>query len=172
MALFSPTGMPNCERKRLSVGDRSGRESGVRLYEQVNLMIESSNANVDVDELMARLRSRVDELRDRPQSQLSISALSLRSSVFINSLEAHANIADQKTQIRTQWPSNIGSTFPFNVPTIRQASLKLLAFLFKDQRHVNQALVAACREQVNLNRQLIEQLQLLREEIESLKGRS
>jgi O-antigen chain-terminating methyltransferase len=133
-------------------------------------MIESTNANVDVDELMARLRSRVDELRDRPQSQLSISALSLRSSVFINSLEAHANIADQKTQVRTQWPSNIGSTFPFNVPKIRQASLKLLAFLFKDQRHVNQALVAACREQVNLNRQLIEQLQLLREELESLKA--
>jgi O-antigen chain-terminating methyltransferase len=144
----------------------------VRREEPGPNFIESSNAEVDVDALMARLRSRVDELRDRPQSQLSISALSLRSSVFINSLEAHANIADQKTQIRTQWPSNIGSTFPFNVPKIRDTSLKLLAFLFKDQRHVNQALVAACREQVNLNRQLIEQLQLLREELETLKARS
>ena len=133
-------------------------------------MIESANANVDVDDLMARLRERVDEVRRNPGADISLGALSLRSSVFVNSLEAYTNIADQKLQIRTRWPSNIGATFPFNVPQIRDLSLKLLAFLFKDQRHVNTALVAAWREQTSLNRHLIEQIQLLRAEIEALKA--
>lgn len=133
-------------------------------------MIESANANVDVDSLMARLRDRVESLRQNPGADVSLGALSLRSSVFINSLEAYTNIADQKLQIRTRWPSNIGATFPFSVPQIRDLSLKLLAFLFKDQRHVNSALVAAWREQTSLNRHLIEQIQLLRCEIEALKA--
>jgi hypothetical protein len=46
----------------------------------------------------------------------------------------------------------------------------MLAFLFKDQRHVNQALVAALREQVSLNRQLIEQIQMLRDDVETLRA--
>jgi len=135
-------------------------------------MIESENTDVDVDALMARLRERIADLRERPQARVPINALSLRSSVFINSLEAYTNIAEQKTQVRTQWPSNIGSSFPFNVPRVRDVGLQMLAFFFKDQRHVNQAPVPAFREQVNLNRHLVEQIQLLRDEIESLKERA
>ena len=74
-------------------------------------MIESAGSGVDVDGLMARLRKRVFDIRDRPAGALPINALSLRSNVFINSLEAYTNIADLKTQIRTRWPSNIGATF-------------------------------------------------------------
>jgi hypothetical protein len=133
-------------------------------------MIESANDGIDVDALMERLRKRVSEVRDRPQGGLvSIDAFSLRSNVFVNSVEAFSNIADQKSQIRTQWPSNIGASFPFNVGALRGVSLKLLAFLFKDQRHVNQAVVMALREQVSLNRQLIEQVGLLRDELRSLR---
>jgi hypothetical protein len=44
-----------------------------------------------------------------------------------------------------------------------------LSFIFKDQRHVNQAIVAAFRESISLNRQLIEQVEALRQEIEALK---
>jgi hypothetical protein len=133
-------------------------------------MIESAGSGVDVDGLMARLRKRVFDIRDRPAGVLPINALSLRSNVFINSLEAYTNIADLKTQIRTRWPSNIGATFPFNVAAVRDASLKALAFLFKDQRHVNVALIAALREQTSLNRHLIEQMQLLRDELEAFRS--
>jgi len=133
-------------------------------------MIEPFEAPVDVDVLMTRLRARVDQLRHQPIAEVSINALSVRSSVFINSIEAYVNIADQKLQIRTHWPSNIGSTFPFNIGRVRDLSLKLLAFAFKDQRHVNAAVVAALREQISLNRHLIEQVQLLRTEIETVKA--
>jgi len=128
-------------------------------------MIESANDGIDVDALMGRLRKRVSEVRDRPQNHVPIDAFSLRSNVFVNSVEAFSNIAAQQSQIRTQWPSNIGASFPFIVGALRRVSLKLLAFLFKDQRHVNQALVMALREQVSLNRQLIEQIQLLRDDL-------
>ncbi|MFY9781198.1 MAG: hypothetical protein WAJ85_11915 [Candidatus Baltobacteraceae bacterium] len=118
---------------------------------------------------MERLRKRVSEIRNRPHGHVPIDAFSLRSNVFVNAVEAFSNIADQKSQIRTQWPSNLGATFPFNVAAFRKASLKALAFLFKDQRHVNQALVKALREQVSLNRQLIEQVQMLRDDVEMLR---
>jgi hypothetical protein len=134
-------------------------------------MIESANDAIDVDGLMARLRKRVSELRDRPQGHVAIDAFSVRANVFVNALEAFANIADQKSQIRTQWPSNIGTSFPFNSEAVRKLSLKLLAFLFKDQRHVNFALVTALREQVSLNRQLIEQIGRLRDDVEALQAR-
>jgi len=132
-------------------------------------MIESANDGIDVDALMERLRKRVSDVRDRPQSHVPLNAFSLRSNVFVNSVEAYSNIADQKSQVRTQWPSNIGSTFPFSIGVVRRVSLKLLAFLFKDQRHVNQALVMALREQVSLNRQLIEQVEILRHDVETLR---
>lgn len=131
-------------------------------------MIDSAASGVDVDELVARVRARVGALRDRPAGHVPLDALSLRSSVFIDSLEAHTNIADQKLQIRTQWPSNIGTSFPFGFARVRRLCLSGLAFLFKDQRHVNEALVAAFREQISLNRQLAEQLHALREDLDAL----
>jgi hypothetical protein len=133
-------------------------------------MIESAAPGVNVEELVARVRARVSEIRDRPAGHVPLDALTLRSSVFIDSLEGHTNIADQKLQVRTQWPSHIGSGFPFGFPRVRNLCLAALAFLFKDQRHVNVALVAAFREQISLNRQLIEQMHALRDEIDALRG--
>ena len=129
-------------------------------------MIDSAAPGIDVEELAARVRQRVSEMRDRPDGHVPLDAPALRSSVFIDMLEAHTNIADQKQQIRTQWPSNIGTPFPFGIARIRRACLSALAFLFKDQRHVNAALVAAFRDQISFNRQLIDQLRTLREELD------
>ncbi len=132
-------------------------------------MLDSANAAVDVDALMTRLRERVAVIRDNgPTADLS-GVRALRGNVFINALEAYTNIADRKAQIRTQWPSHIGDRFPFKVAKLRDASLRLLGFLFKDQRHVNVAVVSALREQIGLNRHLVEQLTLLRDEIGALK---
>jgi O-antigen chain-terminating methyltransferase len=131
-------------------------------------LIDSAAPGVDIDELVARVRQRVSALRERPHGPVPLDAFSLRSSVFIDSLEANTNIADQKLQIRTQWPSNIGTAFPFAFEGVRRRCLSGLAFLFKDQRHVNAALVAAFREQISLNRQLVEQLRALREDLEML----
>lgn len=132
-------------------------------------MIETANPEIDVDALMLRLRSRVEELRHNGHQEfLPVNAIKLRSSVFINSLEAFANIADQKSQVRTQWPSHLGIPL-FRIARVRKLFLDALSFVFKDQRHVNQALVAAFRESISLNRQLIEQIEALRQEVEALK---
>jgi len=133
-------------------------------------MIESAAPGVNVEELVARVRERVAEIRERPHGPAALDALTLRSSVFIDSLEAYANIADQKAQIRTQWPSHVGTAFPFGFARVRRLCLDGLAFVFKDQRHVNTALVAAFREQISLNRQLIEQLNALRDELDVLRA--
>jgi len=132
-------------------------------------LIESAAPGIDVTELVARVRQRVAELREGPPGLVPFDALELRSGVFVDSLEAHTNIADQKLQIRSQWPSNIASTFPFGFAWVRRTSLALLAFLFKDQRHVNAALVAAFRDQISLNRQLIEQIRALRNELDAAR---
>jgi hypothetical protein len=61
-------------------------------------MIETANPEIDVDALMLRLRNRVAELRTNGHQQpLPVNAIKLRNNVFINSLEAFANIADQKS---------------------------------------------------------------------------
>ncbi len=133
-------------------------------------MIDPGNASVDVDALMDRLRDRVSELREKGGTGGDpLGARALRGNLFINALEAYANIADRKAQIRSQWPGNIGDRFPFNIATLRVVSLRLLAFLFKDQRHVNVAIIAALREQISLNRHLVEQIASLRDQVDALK---
>ena len=132
-------------------------------------VIETANPEINVDDLMLRLRNRIAELRQNGhQELLPVNAIKLRNNVFINSLEAFANIADQKSQVRTQWPSHLGGPL-FRIARVRKFFLDGLAFVFKDQRHVNQAFVAAFRESISLNRQLIEQLEGLRQELEASK---
>ena len=131
-------------------------------------MIETSNTDVDVDALMARLRERVSALRERAEPDVPPTALSLRTGVFINSLEALVNLADQRAQVRTHWPSHLHGPI-FGLPRVRSLALRSLAFIFKDQRNVNNALIGAFRESISLNRHLTEQIGLLRDELEVVK---
>ena len=131
-------------------------------------MIESSNPDVNVDALVQRVRERVRELGSRTGATIPFNALNLRSGVFLNAVEALVNIADQRAQVRTQWPSRLAANV-FRSAKLRTVGLRILAFLFKDQRHVNEALIAAFRESIDLDRHLIEQIHLLRDELEELK---
>lgn len=117
---------------------------------------------------MLRLRNRLSQLEKGHEELLPRKAVALRNSVFINSLEAFVNTADQKSQVRTQWPSQLAGPL-FCSGRMRKAFLQVLAFIFKDQRHVNEAIIAAFRESISLNRQLIEQLEALRRDHEALK---
>jgi hypothetical protein len=135
---------------------------------EVAQMIETSNADVDVDALMARLRERVSALRARNEPDVSVTAITLRTAVFVNSLEALVNLADQRAQVRTHWPSHFHGPI-FGLPALQKIALRGLALIFKDQRNVNQALIGAFRESIGLNRHLIEQIGLLRDELEVVK---
>lgn len=136
-------------------------------------VIESGNPLLDVDELMARVR---DEVARRgstaPAGIADQRVLSLRGNVNLSAMESWIAIADQKARVRSKWPSHL-RIFPFNASErLRGAALRLLAFLFKDQRHVNEALIGAFRESVTLNRHLIEQLAVLRDRVTELERRS
>lgn len=131
-------------------------------------MLETRNPEIDVDALMMRLRNRIAEFQLESREIVPSQTIALRNNVFVNSLEAFVNIADQKAQVRTEWPSHIVAPLAANTK-LRKVFLDLLAFLFKDQRHVNQSLIAAFRESISLNRHLIEQVEALRKDHESLK---
>ena len=56
--------------------------------------------------------------------------------------------------IRTAWPHRL-SVFPFNASRwLRRAMLRLFAFLFNDQRHVNFALIEAVRQQLQITKEI------------------
>jgi hypothetical protein len=139
---------------------------------EMHRVIESGNPLLNVDELMQRVR---DEVARHRYSSLAGAAdqrvLGLRGNVNLSAIESWIAIADQKARARTKWPSHL-RVFPFSASErLRGLALSLLAFLFKDQRHVNEALIGAFRESVTLNRHLVEQLQLLRERVAELEQR-
>jgi O-antigen chain-terminating methyltransferase len=135
-------------------------------------MLESGNPNVNVDELAQRVRDEVARVQhSRVTDVAGERILTLRGSVNLGAIESWVAIADQKTRARTKWPNHL-HIFPFTRSGRMQGFvLKVLAFVFKDQRQANEAFIAAFRESIILNRQLIEQLQLLRDRVEELERR-
>jgi len=62
------------------------------------------------------------------------------------------------------------ATLPDRSSRLQRAVLSLLAFLFKDQRNVNDSLIRALRENATVNRRLIEQVELLRLQADALES--
>jgi hypothetical protein len=121
-------------------------------------MLETGNPDIDVGDLMQRMRREADRVRNARPTVGGERILTLRGSVNVAAIESWVAIADQKARIRTKWPSHLRA-FPIGGNgRLQQLVLKVLAFLFKDQRQVNEAFIAAFRESITLNRQLIEQV--------------
>lgn len=134
-------------------------------------MLESGNPDVDVDDLMQRMRSEIERVRNARPTVGGERILTLRGSVNLGAIESWVAIADQKSRVRTKWPNHL-HVFPLGGNgRMQKLALKVLAFLFKDQRQVNEAFIAAFRESIALNRQLIEQVHLLRDRVEALERR-
>lgn len=135
-------------------------------------MLVSRNPNVDLDDLRQRVRGEVTRFRSsRVTEAAGERILTLRGSVNLAAMESWVAVADQKMRVRTKWPNHL-RIFPFSLSgRLRTAALQALSFVFKDQRQVNEAMLAAFRESITLNRQLIEQVQLLRDRIEELERR-
>jgi len=136
-------------------------------------MINSSNPEINVDELMQRIREDVAKRYGQSQST-NITAKPIISAptgtldhIFYH-IEALLRNAETRAIIRTKWPDNLNK-FPFNLGIIKflqKIALKILSFIFKDQREVNFNLIRALKESVGLNRQLIEQITSLRAHID------
>lgn len=135
-------------------------------------MLESRNPHVDVEALAQRVRDEVARVRhSRVTAVAGERILTLRGSVNVDAIESWVAIADQKARVRTKWPNHLRIPAFAGSNQMQRLVLGVLAFLFKDQRHVNEAFIAAFRESIALNRQLIEQVRLLRDRVEELEQR-
>lgn len=130
-------------------------------------MIERNNPAIDVDDVMARIHrdvarrrfgSDADFLADAPTSKLDAAVL-----------ESHLAVAQTRAEVRAAWSQRF-NIFPFSVfRGLQHAALRIFALLFKDQRHVNFALIAGLRETLAINRELHERIGALERRLHRLE---
>jgi O-antigen chain-terminating methyltransferase len=141
------------------------------------IMFEANNPEIDVDELMQKIREEVAKLKKdskielvstpKPFSSLNLKMDNYTSAMnaIINYIEGLLKNAESRAISRTKWPDNL-NRFPFNFSKgIQKLALKILNFIFKDQREVNFNVINALKESVALNRQLIGQIETLRSQL-------
>lgn len=134
-------------------------------------MTESNNPEIDVDNLMQNIRAEVNKHKSKyiissPVNDFAIS----KNTTNINYIEALLQNAQSRAYVRTKWPDKLNG-FPFNLnPKLQKFILKIINFLFKDQREVNFNLISCLKESVTLNQQLIEQIETLRVQMEERLG--
>jgi hypothetical protein len=132
-------------------------------------VIERNNPAIDVDNLMARIQEEVAK-RGVGFEPLVFDVEGADSRGF-DSIDALINTAQAKAEVRTQWSGRF-QFFPFNRSAwLQRWVLKALAYLFKDQRHVNFAAIQALREMVSVERQLTLRVAQLEAQITLLERR-
>ena len=130
-------------------------------------MIEHNNPSIDVDDLMARIQQ---EVAKRGVGYEPVAAEEGSPASPLASIEGLLHTAQAKAEVRTKWSGQL-RVFPFDrSPKLQKWALDALAFLFRDQRHVNTALIAALRETLAVNRGLLKRLAALENEVQRLQG--
>jgi hypothetical protein len=134
-------------------------------------VIFTENPGIDPDELMLRVDEEVARGRRAitrtPTGNLRL--LMTASAASLSSIEMFLNIAEQAAQVRTKCPSNL-RLFPIDKsPRLQRGLLAVLAFVFKDQRNVNDSLIRALRETATVNLRVIEQVEILRSQVNALE---
>ena len=130
-------------------------------------MIERNTPEIDVDDLMSRIQ------RDAARWQSGDAAgreFAFVGAQDLSSIEALLNEAAAKAEVRTRWSARIDFFFLRN-RGVQRLLLRILAFVFRDQRHVNLALVAALRAFVVANRELGDRVEALENETHRLGSR-
>jgi len=136
-------------------------------------MIEANNPEIDVDELMEKVREEVAKRQTQPFTKENVNR---QPTIGINPLVAHQiqaflNNAESKSQVRTEFPEKL-NRFPFTLSKrLQKFVLRLYAFLFKEQRAVNLSLIQALRESFALNQQLSEQIAALQSQLKLMDER-
>lgn len=133
----------------------------------------TNHPEFNVDELMQKIREEVANRPREPQVRKITTdkpEISNSTATFHHNIFNHINTllfnAESRAITRTKWPDNL-NTFPLNLSKpFQNIALKLLNFIFKDQREVNFNVIRALKEYVLLNRQLVEQVTSLKTQID------
>lgn len=135
-------------------------------------MIEENTPEINVDELMQKIREEVSKRQNYSQLKREKSQpIKINSMATFNPILAYIEgllkNAEVRAEVRTKWPDNLNK-FPFNFlnKELKKIPLKVLNFLFKDQREVNFNVIQALKESVTLNRQLIAQITSLKTQMD------
>ncbi|MDH6089140.1 class I SAM-dependent methyltransferase [Umezakia ovalisporum] len=129
-------------------------------------MIGENNPEINVDELMAKIRHEVAKPKGQPQRVIKSSNTDTSNlTLHLSYVESFLKNAEDRAYTRTKWPDKL-NRFPFNLSKkFQKATLKLLNFLFKDQREINFNLLQALRESVFINGQLIAEISSLKTQL-------
>jgi hypothetical protein len=122
-----------------------------------NSITVRDNSDLDVNDLMAQVH---DQVLRRGESESAAAVRDVErtyvyaSELDADSIEALLHNARKMAQIRTAWPRRLW-IFPFSISrSLRRVFLRLFAFIFNDQRHVNFALTEAIRQQLQITKEL------------------
>ena len=131
-------------------------------------MIERNNPSIDVDDLMSRIQQEVAK-RGVGFEPMVYNGERLEERGF-EAIEALINTAQAKAEIRTQWSARF-QVFPFNrLAWFQRLFLKVLAYLFKDQRHVNFAVIQALRGLIRIDAELTQRVSQLESKVRLLES--
>ncbi len=131
-------------------------------------MLEYNNPAIDVDDLMSRIQQEVSK-RGVGYEPLVLDGDGSQAHPLA-SIEALLNTAQAKAEVRTKWSGQL-NVFPFNRSVrLQQIVLRILAYVFKDQRHVNLSLTQAQRESLVAIRGLLQRVALLEAEVKRLRA--
>ncbi|WP_448269456.1 methyltransferase domain-containing protein [Nostoc sp. DSM 114159] len=131
-------------------------------------MIESNDPEIKIDELIQKIveqvgKSQVNSHLASLQSNLDISKLKLS----ISYIESFIENAESRSIARTKWPDKL-NLFPFNLSgKLQKIILKIMNFLFKDQREINFSIINSLKESVALNHQLVEHIATLKTQVDN-----
>ncbi|RUR83323.1 methyltransferase domain-containing protein [Chlorogloeopsis fritschii PCC 9212] len=133
-------------------------------------MIDKNNPEINTDELMEKVKEEVAKRQYRSrqvqQSSLNFDFETSKLNWNISQMEGLVKNAESRAIVRTKWPDNL-NRFPYNFSRgIQKLALKILNFIFKDQREVNFNLINAFKESIVLNKQLIVQIATLRSQLD------
>ena len=114
------------------------------------------DSELNVDDLMARVHEQVLRRDEKFSSEMlrADRTYIYASELDAASVEALLHNARKMANVRTAWPPRLW-IFPFSLSRwLRRAALRLFAFLFNDQRHVNFALIEAVRQQLQITKEI------------------
>ncbi len=129
-------------------------------------MIDNGNPDIDVDELMGKIHEQI-AAHNVPSLLAGYQGVGADITTLVARIEESLVAAESSSQVRT----SLGRSRRFlrGTPMFEDLALRVLAFLFRDQRNVNSALVDALRTSLQLNVRLCEDLDRIKLRIEALE---
>lgn len=134
-------------------------------------MIEEYQPPINVDELMKKIQEEIAKRKNlSAEYEIPKESKTARNKLILGQVKKFLKAAENRSVTRTKWPDKLNK-FPFSISLIvKPFILKALSALFKDQREVNQNVIAAVKLSLIINEQLVQEIESLREELRQAKN--